>query len=324
MTMSIFEIMPLSTDNSRSLFLKQIFGSEDTCPSQLEEVSLKILRRCKGSPLTIITIASLLANKARTEEEWDMVHDSIGSTLGKDPDMEEMRRILSLSYDDLPHHLKTCLLYLSIFPEDYEIERVQVVKRWIAEGFIDSNGEQHAEVIGERHFNDLINRSIIQPAKVQYDGRVDSCRVHDMILDLLISKSSEENFVTFSGNKNMKLELQGKIHRLSLNNYCREQAMVPSTAVVSHCRSLSIWGYSEQMPSLSNFRYLRVLHIENGEEMEHNYFEHIGMLLQLKYLRLNIKSTDALPEQLGELQQLRTLDLFGTRITKLPKSIVHL
>jgi Leucine-rich repeat (LRR) protein len=145
-----------------------------------------------------------------------------------------------------------------------------------------------------------------------------------MILDLLISKSSEENFVTFSGNKNMKLELQGKIHRLSLNNYCREQAMVPSTAVVSHCRSLSIWGYSEQMPSLSNFRYLRVLHIENGEEMEHNYFEHIGMLLQLKYLRLNIKSTDALPEQLGELQQLRTLDLFGTRITKLPKSIVHL
>lgn len=170
----VYEIMPLSNDNSRNLFLKRIFGSEDTCPPQLEEASLKILRRCKGSPLAIITIASLLANKGKTKEEWDMVHNSIGSTLEKDPDVEEMRRILSLSYDDLPHHLKTCLLYLSIFPEDYEIERDQVVKRWIAEGFIDTAGDQEAEVTGECHFNDLINRSMIQPVKVQYDGRVDS------------------------------------------------------------------------------------------------------------------------------------------------------
>ncbi|GJN35217.1 hypothetical protein PR202_gb23966 [Eleusine coracana subsp. coracana] len=78
------------------------------------------------------------------------------------------------------------------------------------------------------------------------------------------------------------------------------------------------------MPSLSKFRVLRVLDIENGEEMTHNYFEHIRMLLQLKYLRLNLRSIDVLPEQLGELQHLRTLDLRGTKITKLPKSIVHL
>ncbi|TVU49724.1 hypothetical protein EJB05_01052, partial [Eragrostis curvula] len=320
----VYEIMPLSTDNSKSLFFKRIFGSKDTCPPQLEEASFNILRRCKGSPLAIITIASLLANKASTKEEWDTVHKSIGSTLDKDPDVEEMRRILSLSYDDLPHHLKTCLLYLSIFPEDYEIERDQVVKRWIAEGFINTDGEQDAEVIGECHFNDLINRSMIQPVKVEYDGRVDSCRVHDMILDLLVSKCIEENFATFLGNKNLKLELQGKIRRLSLNYYCQEDVMVPSTAMISHCRSLSIWGYSEQMPSLSKFRVLRVLDIENGEEMAQNYFEHIRNLLQLKYLRLNVRSIDALPEQLGELQHLQTLDLRGSKITKLPKSIVHL
>jgi hypothetical protein len=165
--------MPLSTENSKSLFFKRIFGSEDTCPPQLEEISFKILEKCKGSPLAIVTIASLLANKVSTEEEWDRVYSSIGSTLEKDHYVEEMRRILSLSYDDLPHHLKMCLLYLSIFPEDYEIERDRLVKRWIAEGFIDTEHGQDLQEIGKCHFNDLINRNMVQPVKIQYDGQVD-------------------------------------------------------------------------------------------------------------------------------------------------------
>jgi disease resistance protein RPM1 len=41
--------------------------------------------------------------------------------------VEGMMGILSLSYFDLPHHLKACLLYLSIFPEDYEIDKERLV-----------------------------------------------------------------------------------------------------------------------------------------------------------------------------------------------------
>ncbi|KAL6622438.1 hypothetical protein ACP70R_032317 [Stipagrostis hirtigluma subsp. patula] len=312
-----------STDSSKSLFFKRIFGSEDMCPPQLKEVSNEILEKCSGLPLAIVTIASLLASKASTKEEWDRVHNSIGSTLEKNPDVEEMRSILSLSYDDLPYHLKTCLLYLSTFPEDYEIRRDQLVKRWIAEGFINMEGGQDLEEIGECHFNDLINRSMIQPVSIRYDGHVDSCRVHDMILDLLISKSVEENFATFISHKSQQL-LQGKVRRLSFNYYSQERTMVPSAEIISHCRSVSIFGYSEQMPSLSTFRVLRVLDIENGEDMDHHYFEHKRKLIHLKYLGLNIRSLTALPEQLGELQHLQTLDLGGTEIIKLPKSIVRL
>ncbi|WVZ90775.1 hypothetical protein U9M48_037043 [Paspalum notatum var. saurae] len=320
----VYEIIPLSTDSSKCLFFKRIFGSEDICPPQLEEVSNGILEKCSGSPLAIVTIASLLANKVSTKQEWDRIYNSIGSTLEKDPDVEEMRRILSLSYDDLPHHLKTCLLYLSIFPEDYEIDRDQLVKRWIAEGFINMEGEQDLEEIGENYFNDLINRSMIQPLKIECDGRVDSCRVHDMILDLLISKSSEENFASFFGDKNQKLVLHRKVRRLSLKYYSEEHAMVPSTAIISQCRSLSIFGYSELMPSLIKFRVLRVLDIENGEEMELNYFGHLRRLLQLRYLRLNLRSIAGVPDQLGGLHHLRTLDLGSTRISNSPKNVVQL
>ncbi|KQJ86320.1 putative disease resistance RPP13-like protein 3 [Brachypodium distachyon] len=321
---NVYEITPLSADNSKSLFLKRIFGSEDICPPQLEETSSEILKKCGGSPLAIITIASLLTNKASTNEEWEKVYKSIGSTLQKDPSIEEMRGILSLSYDDLPHHLKTCLLYLSIFPEDYEIQRDQLIRRWIAEGFINADGGQNLEEIGDCYFNDLINRSMIQPVKIQYDGRVHSCRVHDMILDLLTSKSIEENFATFFADQNQKLVLQHKIRRLSINCYSQEHIMVLSTAIISHCRSLSIFGYAEQLPSLSRFKVLRVLDIENSEEMESSYIEHIRKLRQLKYLRLDVRSISAFPEQLGELQHLQTLDIRWTKIRKLPKSVAQL
>ncbi|VAI26899.1 unnamed protein product [Triticum turgidum subsp. durum] len=320
----VYEIMPLTTAKSKSLFFKRIFGSGDICPPRLEEVSSEILKKCGGSPLAILTIAGLLANKGSTNEEWESVYNSIGSTLEKDPGVEEMRRILSFSYDDLPHHLKTCLLYLSVFPEDYEIEKDRLIRRWIAEGFINTDGGQDLEEVGECYFNDLINRSMLQPVKIQYDGRVDSCRVHDMILDLLTSKSTEENFATFFGDQKQKFMLQHKIRRLSLNYYSQEHIMVPSTAIISHCRSLSIVGYAEKMPSLSKFLFLRVFDIENGEEMESNCFEHVRKLFQLKYLRLNVRSISALPEQLGELQHLRTLDMGCTKIRKMPKSIVQL
>ena len=156
----LYEQKPLGETHSKSLFFKRIFGSEDMCPLHLKEVSNKILKKCSGLPLAIITIASLLATKARTKEEWEKIWKSIGSVLEKNTDMEEMRKILSLSYNDLPYHLKTCLLYLSLFPEDYEIKRDQLVRRWIAQGFITIEGGHDMEEIGECYFNDLINRSI--------------------------------------------------------------------------------------------------------------------------------------------------------------------
>jgi len=61
-----YKMKPLSLENSRILMYGRIFGKEDKdkCrDEELEEVSNRILKKCDGVPLAIITIASFLASK---------------------------------------------------------------------------------------------------------------------------------------------------------------------------------------------------------------------------------------------------------------------
>ena len=136
--------------------------------------------------------------------------------------MDDMRKILLLSYYDLPSHLKTCLLYLSIFPEDYKINKDWLIWRWVAEGFVQQDqqqvaGDQSFLEIGESYFNEVLNSSLIQPANIidDLDGTPRSCRVHDIVLDLIISLSVEECFVTTVLGDGM----ESKVRRLSLHTY---------------------------------------------------------------------------------------------------------
>ncbi|CAO2141695.1 unnamed protein product [Urochloa humidicola] len=160
---AIYKLKPLSHDDSKNLFYRRIFGSEDGCHLELKEISERILRKCGGVPLAINTTASLLAGKPKNINEWHSVHNCIGSGLVKNPNVEDMRKILSISYYGLPSHLKLCLLYLSIFPEDYTISRDQLIRRWISEGFIPGDDVVTLYEHGEHYFSELINRSMIEP-----------------------------------------------------------------------------------------------------------------------------------------------------------------
>ncbi|GJN41430.1 hypothetical protein PR202_gn00803 [Eleusine coracana subsp. coracana] len=187
----IYELAPLPPEKSKMLFYMSIFSAKGRyIDNQLDKVSDKILKKCDGIPLAVITMASLL--KKKPKEIWLEVCDSIG--------FRDTVKILSLSYYDLPPHLKTCLLYLSAFPEDYVIEKISLIWKWVAEGFVEKGRRTGFFEVGEGYFNELIDRSLIQAVRSEENGIVYGCRVHDMVLDLLRIISQEENFVTISNN----------------------------------------------------------------------------------------------------------------------------
>ncbi|XP_047043191.1 disease resistance protein RGA5-like [Lolium rigidum] len=90
--------------------------------------------------------------QGNTKYEWEQVKVSIGCALERNPSVEGMMKIISLSYFDLPAHLKTCLLYLSIFPEDAIIQKRSLIWSWIAEGFIYNEGRYTLYELGENSF----------------------------------------------------------------------------------------------------------------------------------------------------------------------------
>lgn len=321
------KLKTLPPKSSKKLFYGRIFGSEDKCPQELVEVSGKILKKCGDVPLAIITIASVLARIRNMAEEWYKVYNSIGYGLGNNHDMKNMRKILSLSYHNLPSHLRTCLLYLSIFPEDYEIERSRLIRMWISEGFIhpEKDGDNLFE-LADNYFNELINRSLIQPSGY-VSGMPHSCRVHDMIHDLIRSLSSKENFVTVLDGISQQTSPASKVRRLSLQNNKLENSTAQTNLKMSQVRSLSIFSSSgvSLLPSLSSFQVLRVLDLENCYLTEgcHLDLRHVCNLFHLRYLRLYECNFDR--ELLKEIENLKFLQtLIVKREVRLPSTIVEL
>ncbi|OEL16256.1 Disease resistance protein RPP13 [Dichanthelium oligosanthes] len=331
-----YRLKPLSDESSDMLFYGRIFGSKDKCPGTFSEVSKKILKKCGGVPLAIVTTSSLLAANNKSDNidqkwqdvgKWQVVCNSIGSGLGSNPDVDSMRKILLLSYYDLPCHLKTCLLYLSIFPEDYVIRKNRLIWRWVAEGFVqEKKGDQSFLEIAESYFNELVNRSLIQPVGMDEEGTPEACRVHDTVLDLIISLSTNESFITnvIGGVKHSLGSKQ--VRWLSLHDNTTWPTMK-----IPKLRSLTIFKPAgviiDPTPSLSRYLLLRVLDLRGCRLENLASLGFLGSLSHLRYLGLSSRhDTDTsghqLPVEIGKLRFLQTLDLSETAVEELASSVV--
>ncbi|KAL6654694.1 hypothetical protein ACP70R_008159 [Stipagrostis hirtigluma subsp. patula] len=319
-----YKMKHLSLDNSRILLYRRVFGNEDNgkCrDEQLAEVSDRILKKCGGVPL-----ASLLASKKRDKIEWDHVCNSIGTGLEKNSlDLGDMRRILSMSYYDMPSYLKTCLLYLGVFPEDHKINKHRLIWKWIAENFIQCEEGVTQYETGEGYLNELVNRSMVQPIYDNDDsGTIEACRVHDMVLDLICLLSSEENFATIL-NSAHHTSPQKKIWRLSLQNGKTDHNISEVPTSMQQVRSVFGFGLSmDLMPALQSFDVLRVLDLGDCDLSQDYNLKYLGNLLHLRYLALRGTKIDQLPEEVGNLQFLQTLYVANMGLSSLPTTIVQL
>ncbi|CAO1943300.1 unnamed protein product [Urochloa humidicola] len=322
----IYKLPPLPYASSKELFYSRICGDEGKCvDNQQDGVSDEILKKCGGIPLAIITMTSLLVGKPR--DRWYEIYKYVGFGRidNKETTENTIMRILSFSYYDLPSHLRTCLLYLSAFPEDSFIPKESLIWKWVAEGFIHKVQGLSLFEIGEGYFNDLINRSLIQES---VEWMLHGCCVHDMVLDFIRSMSRDENFFTILDNNNQVAQPQSNVRRLAHHNRTmgethHNQASHSSDGM-SKVRTFSAHGcVIETCAPLSSFTLLRVLAIENCNTTDSSciHIEHVGHLIHLRYFSLNGTRIDKVPEEIGALKLLQTLDLWGNLIKELPLSI---
>ncbi|OVA18806.1 Disease resistance protein [Macleaya cordata] len=336
----LHELHFLNEVESWELFLRKIFGfrgktSPDevifSCPPELVDLGKQMVVKCGGLPLAIVVLGGLLSIKDKTQIAWSKVNDSVSwhlSTHGAG--LGSCSRILALSYYNLPFYLKPCFLYMGLFPQDYEIRSSKLVQYWIAEGFIQRRGEETMEDVAEDYLEELIQRNMIQVVRRKRDGRIKRCRIHDLLLDLSVTKAKEDQFCEVYGRVS-EFSKTNKIRRLSIHSVGlkeKEQCFSEFPNYTPHIRSL-ICSFiridGKQFLSLcrASFNLLRVL--ELNLEWESVVPEEIGDLVHLKYLALLATGgLKRIPKSIGRLVNLQFLDLGYTDLKIFPSVICNL
>ncbi|KAL6339346.1 hypothetical protein AAG906_028075 [Vitis piasezkii] len=314
----IHKLQPLSPKSSWELFCKKTF--QGGCPPDLEKLSLDIVKRCGGLPLAIVAVGGLLSRKEKLIPEWKKFSDNLGSELQSNSHLESINTILSLSYHDLPYYLKSCFLYLAIFPEDYTIRCRPLTRLWIAEGFVKAKKDVMLEDVAEEFLTELIHRSLVQVSEVYADGKIKHCHVHDLMREIILTKAEELSFCCLMTGEASSFD--GRFRRLSVHNSSDNDVNIIGKK--SHIRSIFL--YDSQMIFLeklaSRFNLLKVLDL-NDSGLD-SFPENLGNLLHLRYLSLRNTKVRMLPRSIGKLQNLQTLDLRFTLVEDLPVEINRL
>jgi hypothetical protein len=255
----------------------------------LDQAAL-IIKKCHGLPLAISAIGGFLANKPKTATEWRKVNDRIRVELDMNPELRSIKTVLMRSYDGLPYHLKSAFLYMSIFPEDYKIKRKRLIRRWIAEGYCRGMHGMSAEEVGDRYFEELLDRSMILLLEedTKYGGAIDSCQLHDIIREICILKAREENLAFTLEEGCCLSDAQGTIRHLAIgSNWKRDKdVLVESMLDLSHVRSLTVFGEWKPFFISDKMRFLRVLDLGDTFGLRDRHLDQIGQLLHLKYLSI--------------------------------------
>ncbi|KAK4425890.1 putative late blight resistance proteinR1B-12 [Sesamum alatum] len=184
--------MHLLKFESWTLLHQKVFG-EDDCPLEFEKIGRSIANDCGGLPLAIHAIGGLLSEAKGRRDFWEHVANDINSAIAEKD--EQFSSILALSYNHLPYYLKPCFLYMGAFPKDQEIRASKLIRIWVAEGFLKSNGDKSLEEIAEENIKALVHRNLLMVRGWKSNGKAKSYSIHDLLRDLCLKKAVEDKFL---------------------------------------------------------------------------------------------------------------------------------
>ncbi|KAH0672216.1 hypothetical protein KY285_023205 [Solanum tuberosum] len=180
-------------DESWTLLQQELFQGK-SCPPEIVDVGFRIAKICGGLPLFIVLVAGVLKEKKIIKAElWKEIEESL--CLLNIDSLEESMSIIGFSYRNLPQQLKPCFLYFGGLLKGKDIHVSKLTRLWVAEGFVQANEENGLEDAAECLLEDLISRNLVMGVEKRPNGKLKTCRVHDLLHKFCLEKSKQENFL---------------------------------------------------------------------------------------------------------------------------------
>ncbi|XP_037424951.1 disease resistance protein RPM1-like [Triticum dicoccoides] len=320
----ILTMEALPEDKAWDLFCKKAFPTDANYDghAELKPFSEEIVSKCKGLPLAIVSVGSLLRVREKTMEEWRRINNQLSWELINNSRLDHVRNVLHLSFIYLPTHLKSCFLYCSLFPEDYLLRRKQLARLWSAEGFIEERGESTLEEVAEFYLKELVDRNMLQLVEMNTFGRMKKFRMHDILRELAVDLCRKNCFGATYDDKcggSLGVDRRLVLHKLNKDNY-------QPISGIHQLRTMITLDNSVPSSIISllctESRYMAVLELR-GLSIE-KIPAAIGDLFNLRHLSLRDSKIQMLPKSIERLSNLLTLDLYGCDIHVLPSGIVKL
>ncbi|MFS7909241.1 putative virus X resistance protein-like, coiled-coil [Helianthus anomalus] len=306
----------LSKEDAWLLFTKLAFakGREGGDISELEPIGREIVEKCKGLPLAVKTLGSLMWSKSSTNY-WRYVKDN---NLRELEEIHVVPAILKLSYYNLLPHLKRCFAYCCLFPKGYPMTKGELTMLWVANGFIPAKGGNDLYMLGEEIFNCLVWRSFFI---VKANSKDDEYVMHDLMHDMARHVMGDDCLVIEPG-KEVTIP-NGVLH---LSSSCPDYHFSPQElGKLTSLRSVFMFGerYKCNISQIFNHVQLRVLYLR-GVDMN-TLPESVFKLKHLRYLNLLHSSIKVLCESIIYLQNLQMLLLKNCRrLEKLPRGLRYM
>ncbi|PWA79184.1 NB-ARC domains-containing protein [Artemisia annua] len=318
------------------ILFKRVVGERVDADPKLKEVAKNVCKECGGLPLIIQVVGNTL--KVKSIDFWEASLDRLKnhSPLGIAPDIRKAYVHLKLSYDVLQsEEAKLCFLLSSLFPEDALIPVERLTHYAVGLGKLDaiSNIKDARNIV-------QIAVDTLRSTFLLLDGNNEfTTKMHDVVRDVALIIASEDNTnflvkggigLTYWWPRPDELKIYTRIslmqnsifripdyklhvprldtfliqenHKLSMISDALIQGMIEVRILDMEHNNIS------SLPkSLKLLTELRVLNLGGNRFLRE--ISILGELIKLEILILHTTGIEKIPEEIGQLANIRMLDI---------------
>jgi hypothetical protein len=283
------ELEGLQEDENLKLFNHHVYSGRNPQDFvDLKFIGKELAKQLGGCPLVTKVVSGYLQCNMSFQCWNSFLQDGLEHFKGSE---DEVMETLRLSYYCLPAEVQICFRYCSIFPQDYEFKKKDLVLMWMGSGLIsqDGNKPRRIEDIGEQILAELTRKSFFEMKLkvVQYSQRKEEYyTMHDLMHELAKYVSAGE-CTTIIDPSMLKTE----------------------DDTIRHLRIACIDKLStEEIKKITRFKNLRTIIIDGPGLIDKDMLRAVEYSIEksksLRLLRSNMENTFHLPKLAG-LKHLR-------------------